>query len=89
MHRACYLLLRLYPYDYRIWFAAEIRQTLPHRPALREFAALAAGCLAEWIAKLTADPAVRGRVLPDVRMMRPVGITKEDWFRPCSSAIWR
>ena len=83
MRMACRLVLRLYPYDYRLWFAAEIRQALGERPGWGEFRGLTAGCAAEWIAKLTTDAIVRGRALPDVRKMRPVGVSKQDWYRPC------
>ena len=41
---------------------------------------LAAGAAAEWAAKLTTEPSVRGRSLPDVRMMRPAGVPREVWF---------
>jgi hypothetical protein len=34
----------------------------------------------EWLAKLTTEESVRGRSLPDPRMMRPVGVTRELWF---------
>jgi hypothetical protein len=53
----------------------------------RELRGLAWGCIAEWIAKWTTDAAVRGRALPDLRMMRPVGVSQCDWFEatPCSS----
>jgi hypothetical protein len=34
----------------------------------------------EWLAKLTTEESVRGRSLPDLRRMRPVGITQEVWF---------
>jgi hypothetical protein len=34
----------------------------------------------EWLAKLTTDRSVRGRYLPDLRMMRPVGVSRELWF---------
>ncbi|HEV2445195.1 MAG TPA: hypothetical protein VGS58_04715 [Candidatus Sulfopaludibacter sp.] len=90
MRRAYRLILRLFPFDYRLWFAAEILAAFDraHREGgtARELAALAAALPAEWIAKLSTDPAVRGRALPDVRMMRPVGIPQHVWFRrPCSS----
>ncbi len=51
------------------------------RFALAEFASVVVGAGTEWIAKLTTDPTVRGRSLPDVRMMRPVGVPREVWFR--------
>jgi hypothetical protein len=45
-----------------------------------EFSSLMAGVGAEWIAKLTADVSVRGRHLPDLRMMRPSKISQARWF---------
>jgi len=35
---------------------------------------------AEWIAKLTTSSSVRGRFLPDLRMMRPPGVPRGLWF---------
>jgi hypothetical protein len=38
----------------------------------------------EWLAKLTTEETVRGRSLPDLRMMRPAGVSREVWFAsPC------
>jgi len=56
-----------------------------------ELAGLLTGAAAEWIAKLTSDSSVRGRVLPDVRMMRPAGMPRELWFgrTECSSDTLR
>ncbi|MGO9263005.1 MAG: hypothetical protein ACLQU1_43015 [Bryobacteraceae bacterium] len=87
-------LLRLYPEDYRARFAAEMlaaferaaeerrRQGGPAfiRFVLAEWIGLAAGAGAEWMAKLTTDRSVRGRCLPDIRMMRPPDIPRELWF---------
>jgi len=52
-----------------------------------ELAGLLAGAAAEWIAKLTTDKSVRGRSLPDLRMMRPAGMPPKLWFAraECSS----
>jgi hypothetical protein len=90
MKRAYQALLRLYPYDFRAAFAAEMLAAFAQvgtarRPA--ELAGLAAGAAAEWIAKLTSDSSVRGRTLPDLRMMRPAGMPRELWFGriECSS----
>ena len=81
------VLLRLYPRDYFDSFAGEMlevfgsaAQALPPSRLLAEFAGLPASVVKEWIAKLTTDRAVRGRVLPDLRMMRPAGVSKEAWF---------
>jgi len=83
MKRAYRILLRLYPYDYRAMFADEMARTFDQlaecRPAC-EFAGLLLGAAREWIAKRTTDPVVRGRALPDLRMMRPPGVTKQIWF---------
>lgn len=96
MKRAYQALLSLYPYDFRLWFGAEMFDAFANsgrsvslRAALPELAGLLAGAAAEWIAKCTCDRNVRARALPDWRMMRPAGISKEVWFgptrRPCSS----
>jgi len=85
MKRAYRTLLRLYPADYRAMFAAEMALTFDQAfsecSCLTELLSLIAGATREWIAKWTTDAVVRGRALPDVRMMRPVGVTKELWFR--------
>lgn len=90
MRRAYRIILRLYPWDYRATFGVEMLSTFERRVEQRggswrfavvELAALAIGAGREWIAKLTTDPIVRGRALPDVRMMRPPGISREIWFR--------
>jgi hypothetical protein len=98
MKRIYAALLRLYPYDYRAMFSSEMltafEATIPNTGviwfAAKEMLGLAAGATAEWIAKINTDPLVRGRKLPDIRMMRPVGIAREVWFagvgeRGCSS----
>jgi hypothetical protein len=87
MNRVYRTLLRLYPADYRAMFAAEMALTFARvaddrlGPVLAELIGLIIGAAAEWIAKWITDPSVRGRALPDVRMMRPVGVPKEVWFR--------
>jgi len=76
-------LLHLYPRDYFNAFAAEMLEAFESAGAARpvqEFAGLLASVGREWIAKLTTDRAVRGRCLPDLRMMRPAGVSKEAWF---------
>ena len=90
MRLAYRLILRLFPFDFRLWFAAEMLVAFDqaHREGrgARELAVLTAALPAERLAKLRTDPAVRGRALPDVRMMRPVGVPQHVWFRrPCSS----
>ncbi|MBV8807056.1 MAG: hypothetical protein JO033_00150 [Acidobacteriaceae bacterium] len=91
--------LRLYPTDYATFFATEMLSAFEQlaekrrargkaallRFALREFASVAVGAGTEWISKLTTDRAIRGRCLPDIRMMRPVGVPREVWFRAPSS----
>jgi hypothetical protein len=87
-------LLRLYPSDYRALFVLEMQNAFERtaeerrllgRPAffrflLSEFIGLLSGVGAEWIAKLTTDNSVRGRCLPDLRMMRPPGVSWALWF---------
>lgn len=91
MRGACRLLLRLYPYDYRLWFAPDMLDSIGGAcqagRGAREVMALARGLPVEWTAKWFTDRAVRGRALPDVRMMRPAGVPRQVWFRrsPCSS----
>jgi hypothetical protein len=85
--RAYRVLLRLYPADYRAMFAAEMARAfdriLEERRGilLAELSGVITGAAAEWVAKWTTDASVRGRSLPDLRMMRPPGVTKELWFR--------
>jgi hypothetical protein len=87
MKRTYRTLLRLYPADYRAMFAAEMARTFDQAAEERrscvaiEFLGAIAGAAAEWIAKWTTDVSVRGRSLPDLRMMRPPGVPKELWFR--------
>lgn len=92
--RAYRILLQLYPHDYKERFAAEMLNTFEQRSAerrcqsrpafLRCLAAELIGALGiaglEWLAKLTTDRALRGRCLPDLRMMRPPGVPRELWF---------
>ena len=82
MKRAYRALLKLYPYDFRSAFAAEMMAALETNGNRRapELASLIAGAAAEWLAKLTTDQYVRGRVLPDIRRMRPAGMPRELWF---------
>ena len=95
MRRAYQTLLKLYPADYTASFAAEMLDAFEKkaeddcrrgraalvRLALEELTGLLTGAASEWIAKLTTDRCVRGRCLPDLRMMRPVGVTRQSWFR--------
>jgi len=85
MKRAYYVLLRLYPRDYRALLAREMQiafqaaaEELSRNAYLRfcftEFGGLLMGALAEWVAKLTTDSAIRGRTLPDRMLMRPPGV---------------
>jgi hypothetical protein len=94
MKRAYRALLKLYPYDFRAAFEAEMLAAFASQGIQRrgaELAGLSIGVAAEWIAKLTSDPSVRGRSLPDVRMMRPAGMPREVWFgrTGCSSDTLR
>jgi hypothetical protein len=88
--RAYELLLRLYPQDYRIWFAAEMLSAFEQaaqqnrgsaaRFVLVELSSVIRGAAAEWVAKITTNPNVRGRRFPDVMLMRPPGVSREQWF---------
>jgi len=94
MKRVYRILLRLYPRDYRLMFAramrhtfeiaAEERRTLGRmayfRFAAMEIAGLLQGARSEWIAKLTTEPWIRARTLPDVMFMRPAGVSREEFF---------
>jgi hypothetical protein len=94
MTRTHQSLLHLYPNDYRDRFAGEMLQAFGQameelrgqrmrvqvRFLLTEWIGLLAGAANEWVAKLTTDPAVRGRQLPDLRMMRPPNVPRELWF---------
>jgi hypothetical protein len=95
MHWAYRTLLKLYPMDFRASFAAgmlaafekTVEDSRRHgaaalvRMAIAETTGLLGGAAAEWVAKLTTDRCVRARCLPDLRMMRPVGVSRESWFR--------
>jgi len=88
------IMLRLYPVDYRARFAQEMHNAFSRaaeeyrvlgrtsfvRFILREFSGLVSGVRAEWMAKMTTDKSVRGRCLPDLRMMRPPGVSQALWF---------
>jgi hypothetical protein len=83
VRRTYRVLLRLYPFDFRAAFAAEMWVSFARADAAPrgvEPIGLLAGAAAEWIAKLTSDKSVRGRALPDLRMMRPAGMPRELWF---------
>jgi hypothetical protein len=83
MKRAYTILLRLYPRDYRAMFGREMRHSFEMAANERraaELMGLLTGAVREWIAKLTTDKSVRGRVLPDLVMMRPPGVTREVHF---------
>ncbi len=87
MRRAYKNLLRLYPYDYRALFAAEMLTAFEESAAERrgfgwavaELTSVVAGAVTEWIAKFTTSDSIRGRCMPDWRMMRPTGVTQEAW----------
>jgi hypothetical protein len=94
IERAYQALLRLYPADYKVLFADDMLDTFGKaaeecrargrlrfvRFAFAELASLVIGAVNEWIAKLTTDRSVRGRRLPDLRMMRPPGVPGRLWF---------
>jgi hypothetical protein len=94
MKRVWELFLRLYPTDYRTRFSAEMSQAFGNavdeshaqgwfgfvRFAAVELTGLAIGAGTEWFARFTTDRSVRGRCLPDLRMMRPPGVPGKLWF---------
>lgn len=87
-------LLGLYPADYLALFEAGMLVAFEKAAgesraegalvfiafAVAEMAGLVVGAAREWIAKFTADKSARGRCLPDLRLMRPVGVPRELWF---------
>ena len=92
--KAYALLLRLYPRDYRAMFSREMHLAFETTAAQRraggraaflrfagaELIGLIGGAVAEWIAKLITDRSTRGRVLPDLVMMRPPAVPREVHF---------
>jgi hypothetical protein len=94
-------LFRLYPADYRAMFAVEMLhgfESAAHehrqqgrmaflRFLLAESMGLIGGAVAEWFAKLTTDRSVRGRRLPDLRMMRPPSVPQELWFAGACAGV--
>jgi hypothetical protein len=83
MTRVYRLILGLYPYDFRARFEAEMLAAFKHHrrePVSHELAWLCLGAAREWVAKWAKPKHIRGRHLPDLRMMRPVGVTREMWF---------
>jgi len=96
-------LLRLYPRDFRTWFGEEMSAAFEARAkecrahgwavflgfACRELAGVLKGAAAEWSARSTTDPAVRARSVPDLRLMRPCGITREAWFARVCVDVWQ
>ena len=89
--RAYRAVLRLYPRDYRIAFAAEMVVAFESGAAERrnagfvtfafaELTGALAGAATEWIAKRASNPAVRGRSLPDALLMRPPGVSWDAWY---------
>ena len=96
MSKSLYVfLLRLYPRDFAVAFAAEMLRCFQkayresHRRGpryltrfvLQETSGLLVGAALEWFAKLTTNERVRGRCLPDLRFMRPAGVDWNAWFR--------
>jgi len=95
------LLLRLYPWDYITTFAVEMVTAFENACeehqlrgrwsficfAMSELSSLMVGAGTEWLAKLTTDRSLRGRCLPDLRMMRPPGVPWEVWFAAAGSNV--
>ena len=94
MRQAYEILLRLYPRDFRAAFSPEMlmafeRSAVERRAqgtadyigfAASELIGLVIGAAREWIAKLTTDCSLRGRSLPDRRIMRPPGVPWEAYY---------
>jgi hypothetical protein len=87
MKQAFRILLRLYPDDYLSFFGAEMEVAFERACAersvgfaLRELIGLVVGAMAEWFAKWTTDSSERARGMPDLRLMRPTGVSPEAWF---------
>ena len=88
--------LCLYPRDFRVHFARQMCSAFElglaggRMRGVSEIGGLFAGAAREWFAKITTDPLVRARTLPDWRFMRPAGISKEVWFGgPLQTASWQ
>ena len=93
-------LVALYPWDYATVFSEDMKITFDEACeeyrirgrwqfvcfATTEICSLVRGVGTEWLAKLTTEESVRGRSLPDLRKMRPVGITYEVWFASMDSS---
>jgi len=87
-------LLRLYPWDYATAFSEDMKMAFEEacgeqgrrgrlhfvRFVTSELSSLVWEVGKEWLAKLTTEESVRGRSLPDLRKMRPVGIAYGVWF---------
>jgi hypothetical protein len=87
--QVCRAAVGLYPYDFRAVFAADMLATLDERASrFRDLISIVSGAAREWFVKLTTDRYVRARCLPDVRMMRPAGISKEIWFGRSPEKTW-
>jgi hypothetical protein len=96
-------LVTLYPWDYATVFSEDMKITFDQACeeyrirgrwqfvcfAATEVFSLLCGVGKEWLAKLTTEESVRGRSLPDLRKMRPVGIAYEVWFASldCSGRV--
>jgi hypothetical protein len=94
-------MLRLFPGDYRAFFEAEMADAFARAcqeqrmrgrfAALRftawELAGMPINAAREWVAKLTTNPWVRARSLPDLRLMRPAGVPRGVWFAHASDEI--
>lgn len=94
MRRAYEILLRFYPRDFKAAFSCEMASAFERtaeerrvhgraalaRFALAELGGLFIGAAAEWLAKLRTDPSIRGRTLPDRLLMRPPGVSWNDYY---------
>jgi len=80
MRRIYIAILNLYPRDFRLRFRDEMLAAWDGRHPVLELTGLLRGFACEWFDKWTTPTMIRGRHLPDPLRMRPVGVTKRDWF---------
>ena len=94
MRRAYKILIRLYLVDIRVLYGQEMVSTFEAglnerrrhgrvasvRFLFGELIWLLCDAAEEWVVKLSSHPSFRGRCLPDLRLVRPPGVGKKEWF---------